>query len=124
MRLSDRIAELVEEAYKDVAERVDYEVIMMPTAQGMDALIFAWMPGPVMGTQLGTVAQIQHPQRIDDDQVTNVAGQLLEQLRTQRSQALHPSAESNGQEGGVTGPTPARDRGPGQGVLRHGPMRS
>ena len=93
-RASEKIGAWVQKALDGTSEAMEFEVTVMPDAQGTPALaVLFWAPSPLLGQALTLVLMIGNPLQVDEEGIGTAVHQIVEQARAQRSQML---AQSNG----------------------------
>lgn len=90
-RISTRLQPWVDAAVEKHAQgdSIVWEFGLGPGPQGQPMVsIVLWLPGAVMDTAINGIINISNPMQVTEENIDQIIGGTLEQLRAQRSQQL------------------------------------
>lgn len=89
--LTSKLTPWIEKAIEANGQGEDilWQITVIPAPDGTIPVVLAiWLPGAILGTAISGAVMISNPFALDDPSVDRMIFQVLEQLRTQRSDQL------------------------------------
>lgn len=110
LRLSTKLADWIDEELPSLllGDRAEFDLSIVMGPQGPLAVVILFAPGPVLGTTMLAMAQMENPAGVTREGVNQMCAGLIKMLGDERTKQLsagngtptHPSNEPPGPPGG------------------------